>query len=156
MMTAPTAATTITTTDLQRNEYALSPALTSAPQALAIPAYLAADGNPSRVTNPMASAVVFFHPPPSGGGGGAHTTEPGPGPRPGLKLLLVRRAPSDFLPLRWELPGGSADAGEGGDVSVVAAAVRELWEEVSSSLRLYLFFSQFFSIFLLLCLALPR
>lgn len=139
MMTAPTAATTTTTTDLQRNEYALSPALTSAPQALPIPAYLAADGNPSRVTNPMASAVVFFHPPPSGGGGGAHSTEPGPGP----KLLLVRRAPSDFLPLRWELPGGSADAGEGGDVSVVAAAVRELWEEVSSSLRLYLFFLSF-------------
>lgn len=44
------------------------------------------------------------------------------------RLLLVRRAPTDYFPLKWELPGGSVDVG-GGDGSVVAGAVRELYEE---------------------------
>ncbi|KPM35704.1 hypothetical protein AK830_g10855 [Neonectria ditissima] len=41
-------------------------------------------------------------------------------------LLLLRRAPTDSWPLRWEVPGGCVDAT---DASLVAAAVRELWEE---------------------------
>lgn len=44
------------------------------------------------------------------------------------RILLVQRAPTDFFPLKWELPGGSVDV-DGGDGSVVAGAVRELYEE---------------------------
>lgn len=43
------------------------------------------------------------------------------------RLLLVQRAPTDYFPLKWELPGGSVDVGEDG--SMVAGAVRELYEE---------------------------
>lgn len=122
-MAAPTATTT-NTRHPPRNrlqDYILSHALASSPHALPIPAYLAA--NHPTVTNPMASAAVFYHRYPSSSSSSRGKGSP--------KLLLVRRAPADFLPLRWELPGGSADAGEGGDASVVAAAARELWEEVS-------------------------
>ncbi|KAH7000194.1 NUDIX hydrolase domain-like protein [Ilyonectria destructans] len=42
------------------------------------------------------------------------------------RILLLRRAPTDSWPLKWEVPGGSVDAT---DASFVAAAVRELWEE---------------------------
>ncbi|KAJ4309733.1 hypothetical protein N0V84_011346 [Fusarium piperis] len=42
------------------------------------------------------------------------------------QVLLLRRAPHDTWPLQWEVPGGCVDDD---DVSVVAAAVRELWEE---------------------------
>ncbi|KAI0025303.1 NUDIX hydrolase domain-like protein [Xylariomycetidae sp. FL0641] len=52
----------------------------------------------------------------AGGGGGGDR----------VLLLLLRRAADEYLPLRWEVPGGSCDAG---DASVVAAACRELWEE---------------------------
>ncbi|KAK7421849.1 hypothetical protein QQZ08_009794 [Neonectria magnoliae] len=41
-------------------------------------------------------------------------------------VLLLRRAATDSWPLRWEVPGGCVDAA---DASLVAAAVRELWEE---------------------------
>ncbi|KAK7402600.1 hypothetical protein QQX98_011641 [Neonectria punicea] len=41
-------------------------------------------------------------------------------------ILLLRRAATDSWPLRWEVPGGCVDAA---DASLVAAAVRELWEE---------------------------
>ncbi|KAJ4400239.1 hypothetical protein N0V82_010903, partial [Gnomoniopsis sp. IMI 355080] len=43
------------------------------------------------------------------------------------RLLLVQRAPTDFFPLKWELPGGSVDVNRG--ESMVAGAVRELYEE---------------------------
>ncbi|KEY69039.1 hypothetical protein S7711_03338 [Stachybotrys chartarum IBT 7711] len=49
-----------------------------------------------------------------------------------LKTLLIRRAPSDSYPLRWEVPGGSADAT---DASLAAAAARELWEETGLRAR---------------------
>lgn len=42
------------------------------------------------------------------------------------RILLLRRAPTDSWPLKWEVPGGCVDAT---DASFVAAAVRELWEE---------------------------
>lgn len=42
------------------------------------------------------------------------------------KVLLLRRAPHDTWPLQWEIPGGCVDDE---DVNIVAAAVRELWEE---------------------------
>ncbi|KAH7144528.1 NUDIX hydrolase domain-like protein [Dactylonectria estremocensis] len=42
------------------------------------------------------------------------------------RALLLRRAPTDSWPLKWEVPGGCVDAT---DASLVAAAVRELWEE---------------------------
>lgn len=44
------------------------------------------------------------------------------------RLLLVQRAPTDYFALKWELPGGSVDIG-GGDGSMIAGAVRELYEE---------------------------
>ncbi|RMJ12746.1 hypothetical protein CDV36_007585 [Fusarium kuroshium] len=42
------------------------------------------------------------------------------------QVLLLRRAPHDTWPLQWEIPGGCVDDE---DVNIVAAAVRELWEE---------------------------
>lgn len=41
-------------------------------------------------------------------------------------VLLLQRAEHEFLPLRWELPGGGCEAH---DASVIASAARELWEE---------------------------
>jgi 8-oxo-dGTP pyrophosphatase MutT (NUDIX family) len=42
------------------------------------------------------------------------------------RVLLLQRAAHAFQPLLWELPGGRC---ESRDESVIAAAVRELWEE---------------------------
>ncbi|KAH7308147.1 NUDIX hydrolase domain-like protein [Stachybotrys elegans] len=70
-------------------------------------AFLAA--NP-HITNLMAGAIVF-HPATA-------------------KTLLIRRAPTDTFPLKWEVPGGSVDAT---DAHLAAAAVRELWEETGLS-----------------------
>jgi 8-oxo-dGTP pyrophosphatase MutT (NUDIX family) len=57
---------------------------------------------------PIVSATVF-HP---------RTT-------PDLRVLIIQRSPSDWMPLKWEPPGGSSDEGE----TIVAACVRELAEE---------------------------
>lgn len=81
--------------------YTIAPTLLCSPYVLSPEAYLAA--NPP-ITNLLASAAVF------------HLN----------RLLLVQRAPTDFFPLKWELPGGSVDFDDG---SVIAAAVRELREE---------------------------
>lgn len=43
------------------------------------------------------------------------------------EALVIRRAASDSFPLKWEVPAGTAD--QDIDQSVVAVAVRELWEE---------------------------
>jgi len=42
------------------------------------------------------------------------------------RLLIVQRAESDSMPLRWEIPGGGVDEE---DESLLHATVRELWEE---------------------------
>lgn len=42
------------------------------------------------------------------------------------KVLLVQRASHDFMPDKWEIPGGSVD---NEDVTILAGAARELWEE---------------------------
>ncbi|KAF2967400.1 hypothetical protein GQX73_g6128 [Xylaria multiplex] len=42
------------------------------------------------------------------------------------RLLLVQRAPHDSYPLRWEVPGGTIDAG---DETLLHGVSRELWEE---------------------------
>ncbi|KAF5000728.1 hypothetical protein FGRMN_1569 [Fusarium graminum] len=42
------------------------------------------------------------------------------------EILLLRRAPHDSWPLLWEVPGGCVDDS---DDDLIAAAVRELWEE---------------------------
>lgn len=42
------------------------------------------------------------------------------------RILLLRRAAHDSWPNKWEVPGGCVDPE---DSSLVAAAVRELWEE---------------------------
>lgn len=42
------------------------------------------------------------------------------------RVLLLQRAAHAFQPLVWELPGGRCEAR---DESVIASAVRELWEE---------------------------
>ncbi|WP_328958929.1 NUDIX hydrolase [Kitasatospora purpeofusca] len=41
------------------------------------------------------------------------------------RILMIRRAPNDVLPGRWEYPGGGREEGE----SVPAGAARELAEE---------------------------
>lgn len=48
------------------------------------------------------------------------------GPSGQLQVLLLRRAATDTFPLRWEIPCGGLSAP---DVSPLACAVRELWEE---------------------------
>jgi 8-oxo-dGTP pyrophosphatase MutT (NUDIX family) len=42
------------------------------------------------------------------------------------KALLVQRAPTDSMPLKWESPGGAIDDT---DTSILDSASRELWEE---------------------------
>ncbi|GAM89987.1 hypothetical protein ANO11243_080270 [Dothideomycetidae sp. 11243] len=42
------------------------------------------------------------------------------------RILLLQRAAHSFQPLLWELPGGRC---EPRDASIMASAVRELWEE---------------------------
>ncbi|KAI8667335.1 hypothetical protein LRP88_00911 [Fusarium phalaenopsidis] len=49
------------------------------------------------------------------------------------QVLLLRRAPHDSWPLQWEIPGGCVDDE---DVNIVAAAVRELWEETGLRAKL--------------------
>lgn len=103
-----------------RTAFTVSPALQATLYHAPVQAYLAA--HPT-VTNPLASAAVFYHHP-----GNNKKSKPPPPPR----LLLLQRAPTDTLPLKWELPGGSVDVAgvaSGGDASLVHAAVRELREE---------------------------
>jgi hypothetical protein len=40
-------------------------------------------------------------------------------------VLIVQRSATDYVPNLWEIPGGSCDP----DKSILAGAVRELWEE---------------------------
>ncbi|KAF4636776.1 hypothetical protein G7Y89_g1324 [Cudoniella acicularis] len=40
-------------------------------------------------------------------------------------VLIVQRSATDYVPNLWEIPGGSCDP----DESILAGAVRELWEE---------------------------
>ena len=40
-------------------------------------------------------------------------------------ILIVQRSATDYVPNLWEIPGGSCDD----DESILAGAVRELWEE---------------------------
>lgn len=101
--------------------FTISPALQSTLYDAPVQKYLSA--NPT-VTNPLASAAVFFRHP-------HHSPQESQ-----LRLLLLQRAPTDTLPLKWELPGGSVDLGpdSGGssrssDFSVIHGAVRELHEE---------------------------
>ncbi|RYP51410.1 hypothetical protein DL768_003279 [Monosporascus sp. mg162] len=42
------------------------------------------------------------------------------------RILLLQRAPTDSMPLRWEVPGGACDHE---DETLLHAAARELWEE---------------------------
>ncbi|RYP37664.1 hypothetical protein DL767_002837 [Monosporascus sp. MG133] len=44
----------------------------------------------------------------------------------GSRILLLQRAPTDSMPLRWEVPGGACDHE---DETLLHAAARELWEE---------------------------
>ncbi|RYP03884.1 hypothetical protein DL764_004800 [Monosporascus ibericus] len=43
-----------------------------------------------------------------------------------LRILLLQRAPTDSMPLRWEVPGGACDLE---DETLLHAVARELWEE---------------------------
>ena len=52
----------------------------------------------------------------------------GDGEGEGCRALVLQRSRHDFAGLRWEVPGGSC---EPGDDSILSAACRELWEEVS-------------------------
>lgn len=99
--------------------YEVSPALNTSPYSLPIPSYLAA--NPT-ITNPLATAAVFYHPESAPASSSAEI----PSSDNRTRLLLVQRAPTDFLPLKWELPGGSVDVS---DANLVAGVARELREE---------------------------
>ncbi|KAK0703874.1 NUDIX hydrolase domain-like protein [Lasiosphaeria miniovina] len=48
------------------------------------------------------------------------------------RILLMQRAPTDSMPLRWEVPGGGCDWD---DASLLHALARELWEESGLLLR---------------------
>ncbi len=60
--------------------------------------------------------------------------EPEPEPEPELeaRILLLQRAPTDSMPLRWEIPGGACDLE---DESLLHAAARELREEAGLRAR---------------------
>ncbi|KFA65495.1 hypothetical protein S40285_00524 [Stachybotrys chlorohalonatus IBT 40285] len=92
-------------------EFTTSPSL-PAPLLLSPSAFLPAHPHIDYI---MAGAIVFA------------SSRTGP-----PKTLLIRRAPSDSYPLRWEVPGGCADAS---DASLAAAAARELWEETGLRAR---------------------
>ena len=60
---------------------------------------------------------------------GACVFKPDPTPASeGIKdrILLLQRAATDSMPLRWEIPGGACDFE---DESLLHALARELWEE---------------------------
>jgi|SRR3569833_125783 len=48
------------------------------------------------------------------------------------RLLLIRRAAHDFMPLTWEIPGGALDAS---DATILDGLARELWEETGLLMR---------------------
>lgn len=132
------ATATTTTTSMSPPEddssppFTVSPTLQSTVYNAPVQTYLSA--NPT-VTNPLASTAVFYrrHHDHTTRQEGKETTstsnlsstsdskdnEP--------RLLLLQRAPTDTLPLKWELPGGSVDVNT--DPSVIHGAVRELREE---------------------------
>ncbi|KAK2592568.1 hypothetical protein QQS21_009748 [Conoideocrella luteorostrata] len=88
-----------------------APTLTSTlPSSLSLPPTKFLSSLP-HITHLMASAMVF------------RTTSTLYYPQ----ILLLRRHPSDSYPSKWEPAGGSTSDGE--DASVIAGAVRELWEE---------------------------
>ncbi|KAK1837557.1 hypothetical protein CCHR01_19822 [Colletotrichum chrysophilum] len=43
------------------------------------------------------------------------------------EVLVLKRAASDSFPLKWEIPGGTADSDI--DRTIIDVAIRELWEE---------------------------
>ena len=49
-----------------------------------------------------------------------------PTPTSEPRILLLKRAESDYLPGIWEMPGGAVDAE---DPSILAGCAREVWEE---------------------------
>ncbi|KFH47448.1 hypothetical protein ACRE_016390 [Hapsidospora chrysogenum ATCC 11550] len=74
-----------------------------------------------RIQKLMTGAVVFRQAPPSN-----------PTATAADQVLVVRRAASDSYPGTWEVPGGSIDET---DSTVIAGAVRELWEETGLRAR---------------------
>ncbi|OAA49186.1 NUDIX domain protein [Beauveria brongniartii RCEF 3172] len=82
-------------------------------------AFIAAHPPIARV---MAAAMVFrpnpSPPSPSPSSSSSSSLPP--------QALLLCRAATDSYPLKWEIPGGSVDAG---DATILDAVARELWEE---------------------------
>ncbi|KAM3506604.1 hypothetical protein MY10362_002258 [Beauveria mimosiformis] len=79
-------------------------------------AFIAAHPPIARV---MAGAMVFRpNPSPSSSSSSSSSSPP--------QTLLLCRAATDSYPLKWEIPGGSVDAG---DATILDAVARELWEE---------------------------
>ncbi|KAK3321789.1 NUDIX hydrolase domain-like protein [Apodospora peruviana] len=96
------------------------------PFCLSPPAFLARHFTHSSATRPPAArfiatgAIVFDRPLSVNSGPEQQISQPPP------HVLLVQRAPTDSMPLRWETPGGACDDD---DVSVLHACARELKEE---------------------------
>ncbi|PSR76473.1 hypothetical protein BD289DRAFT_446594 [Coniella lustricola] len=65
--------------------------------------------------------VVFQDYPPMPTSTSSPTSSPSP------RILLVQRAPTDSMPLRWETPGGAVDDT---DADILVGACREVVEEV--------------------------
>ncbi|KAL7268686.1 hypothetical protein RUND412_008679 [Rhizina undulata] len=69
-------------------------------------------------------AFIFNHP----------THSPAPVPDAPLQLLVLRRAPTESFPNRWEVPGGGVEAPPV-DASILHGLVREVLEETGLSVR---------------------
>ncbi|KAJ2972015.1 hypothetical protein NQ176_g7400 [Zarea fungicola] len=82
-------------------------------------AYLAANPHVARL---MAAAMVFRQPNSTATSTSASAAQ----------TLLLCRAFGDSYPMKWEISGGSVDAG---DSSILDAIARELWEETGLVVR---------------------
>ncbi|PYI24084.1 hypothetical protein BO99DRAFT_457933 [Aspergillus violaceofuscus CBS 115571] len=95
------------------------------PYTLPLPTFLTTTHHPRTHTHTLTptthivTGALIFNPNPS-------TTKAPNHPPEEHHILLLRRAPTDSYPGRWEAPGGSCDAT---DASILAGAAREVYEE---------------------------
>ncbi|PYH84421.1 NUDIX-domain-containing protein [Aspergillus uvarum CBS 121591] len=104
------------------NTFTHPPALD--PYTLPLPTFLTTPHTHTHTLTPtthIVTGALIFNPNPS-----TTTTKLPNHPPEKQHILLLRRAPTDSYPGRWEAPGGSCDAT---DASILAGAAREVYEE---------------------------